>query len=238
MRAAARNNGEWCDTVCRAQGTPGVFTFDAWTSRRRTPTFYPDAVTLQPAAAIDSLLTRVDTTYGCTIKDSFASLDLSAHGFRVLFEAEWIYRPATPRHTGASAAERLSRVTKADDLTQWEAAWSEAGVSVGLFSRELLADDAIVILGEYVADQIVAGAILNVASGVVGLSNVFARTGDDDDDHLWSACLDAIQARFADLAAVGYESGAALAAALDQGFESLGPLRVWIKDSHDIDRAT
>jgi hypothetical protein len=35
---------------------------------------------------------------GCSIKDSFASLDLTARGFRVLFDAQWIVRrgPAIP----------------------------------------------------------------------------------------------------------------------------------------------
>jgi hypothetical protein len=45
----------------------------------------------------DRLLARdvvrhVDDSHGCSIKDSFASIELSAEGFRPLFEAEWIHR--------------------------------------------------------------------------------------------------------------------------------------------------
>ena len=38
----------------------------------------------------------MDASPGCSIKDSFAALDLSAHGFRVLFDAEWIVRTGAP----------------------------------------------------------------------------------------------------------------------------------------------
>ena len=49
IAAAARNNAELCDLVSRAHGIDGAFASDAWTSPRRTPPFYPDAVTLERA---------------------------------------------------------------------------------------------------------------------------------------------------------------------------------------------
>ena len=61
------------------------------------------------------MLGRIDTTAGCSIKDSFASLDLRAQGFRVLFEAEWIVH-AGPSLT-AEAAQR-----------PWEQVHDEAGL--------------------------------------------------------------------------------------------------------------
>lgn len=42
--AAAHNNAAWCAAV----SGDGGFTAEAWTSPRRTPPSYPDAVTLTP----------------------------------------------------------------------------------------------------------------------------------------------------------------------------------------------
>jgi hypothetical protein len=91
---AAANNAAWCDFVCRKHGLEPVFAPDAWSCPARTPDLYPDAVTLAPDVDIDALLSRVDARAGCSLKDSFADLDLEPHGFRVLFEAQWIARPA------------------------------------------------------------------------------------------------------------------------------------------------
>jgi len=74
---AAANNAEWCDLICRTHGAQTRFDENAWTSRTRTPPGYPDAVTLVPDLAVPDLLTRVDTSVGCSIKDSFTSLDLA-----------------------------------------------------------------------------------------------------------------------------------------------------------------
>lgn len=98
LAAAVRNNAEWCDAVCRRHGLPTAWHPDAWIARRRTPEFYPDAVTLVPGAAPEAVLARIDASPGCSVKDSFATLDLAPYGFRVLFAAEWICRdvPADP----------------------------------------------------------------------------------------------------------------------------------------------
>ncbi|MGP3964604.1 hypothetical protein ACTWPT_52470 [Nonomuraea sp. 3N208] len=34
---AARDNAEWCGTMCRAHGLPGTFAERAWTNAARTP---------------------------------------------------------------------------------------------------------------------------------------------------------------------------------------------------------
>lgn len=66
-REAARNNADLCDSVCRAHGLAPGFHPDAWVSPRRTPPFYPDAVTLAAAVSIPRLLERVDRSAGCSI---------------------------------------------------------------------------------------------------------------------------------------------------------------------------
>ena len=106
LRHAVRNNAEWCDVMCRAHGGSGRFQGGWWSSPRRTPPLHPDAVTLQPEAVEAQVLHDIDTTAGCSIKDSFSNLDLRAAGFHVLFDAEWVVRAAesvAPRRREATA---------------------------------------------------------------------------------------------------------------------------------------
>lgn len=91
VQLAARNNAEWCDDVCRTHGVIGTFHPEVWASDVRTPELYPDAVALDPSLSADRVLSYVDDSVGCSIKDSFGVMDLRSAAFRVLFEAEWIY---------------------------------------------------------------------------------------------------------------------------------------------------
>jgi hypothetical protein len=217
---AARNNAEWCDAMCRAHGTPGTFTGDAWSTATRSPAFYPDAVTLGPGVAPEAVLHRVDAGPGCSIKDSFATLDLTRAGFRVLFVAEWIGRTAAaPAPTHAS----WPRVTGPEALHEWERRWARPAAPTGLFRAGLLDDANVVVVGDETG-----GAVLSRSAQVVGVSNVFDRAGDLD--AAWHNAFDAVGTHFPGRAIVGYESGADLAAARRAGFDALGRLRVWMKD--------
>jgi hypothetical protein len=89
LLAAVRNNAEWCDSVA-----PGTFGAAAWYSARRTPVYYPDAITLRPDATPDDFLPHIDASPGCSVKDSFGTLDLARYGFVELFRAQWIHRCA------------------------------------------------------------------------------------------------------------------------------------------------
>jgi hypothetical protein len=219
-REAARNNADLCDSVCRAHGLAPGFHTDAWVSPRRTPPFYPDAVTLAAAVSIPRLLERVDRSAGCSIKDSFATLDLSAEGFTVLFEAEWIFRPRAPAEV--LDAPRWDVVRTAHDLRAWAVA---CGNDV-LFAPGLLEDPAVAILGSRDANGIAAGAVANISGSVVGLSNLF--TTRTDVDEAWAGAVTTICATFPGLPLVGYEHGLSLAAARRAGFVAVGPLRVWV----------
>jgi hypothetical protein len=228
-RAAARNNADWCDTVCRTHGIAGRFDPDAWVSPHRTPRFYPDAVTLNPAAMAGSIVGRIDTASpGSSVKDSFATLDLRPFGFRVLHEAEWIIRE--PRSTGASKPQNVEWVAieTADELAAWEAAWDADSPPEGLFRPALLREPSVTILGGYAGGSVVAGAIANrTGRELVGLSNVF--TTDGDLDGAWSRSLDYLDIALPGSTIVGYASGADLAVARREGFTSVGPLRIWLK---------
>jgi hypothetical protein len=222
----AANNAHWCDLVTRSHGGAGEFSGAAWTSPVRTPMFYPDAVTLSPDTTLPELLVRIDGSAGCTIKDSFAVLDGTAHGFRVLFEAEWIARAPVPEP--APAAANWVRITGGADLAQWEDAWREENGPHGLFLTPLLDSASVAMVARQVDGVITAGAVLTHAAEAVGVSNLFIRTGDGEE--AWSGTLALAGSLFPGCPIVGYEADSMLSVALRQDFDLVGPLRVWIRD--------
>lgn len=228
VRAAARNNAEWCNAVCRSHGIPGEFGERAWTSARHTPQFYPDAVTLTATASALDVLAQIDTAApGCSVKDSFARLDLAAAGFDVLLDAWWIHRPAErpipspPRHV------RWTPVRDPGALLAWETAWCGGDVPTGLFLPELLINKTVVVLAGHIGAQIAAGAVANRSVSVIGISNLFASDGHLDG--AWAGSLAAVAQHFPNLPIVGYEHGEALDAAVRHGCTPTGPLRIWHK---------
>jgi hypothetical protein len=228
VRAAARNNAEWCDSICRAHGLPTTFCELAWTSNCRTPLIYPDAVTVDQAASSDDVLPWIDTVSpGCSVKDSFGCLDLRPAGFRVLLEASWICRPVDRQLPTPPPHTRWVSFRRPDALLSWEAAWSNGDEPAGLFRPELLADRAVLVVGGYAGGQLVAGAVLNRSPSVVGVSNLFAVDGDLDG--AWSGVLAIAAKHFPGLPAVGYEYDAELDAAVRNGFDPVGALRVWYR---------
>ncbi|MFG2769026.1 hypothetical protein [Streptomyces sp. NPDC048350] len=226
---AARNNAEWCEAMCRAHGRPGTFGPRAWTNGRRTPLYYPDAVTLTADASVRDVLDGVDRgAPGASVKDSFARLDLSAEGFRPLFEARWIHRPGwfPAPEVGVPAGTSWRAVRDPDELVAWAMAWSGGDADeAGLFRAELLADATTKIVAGYAADgRIAGGAVLSDNGRVTGVSNLFATEGTDPAE-TWAGCLSLVDDGSP---VVGYESGDDLPPALATGFEELGPLRVWL----------
>ncbi|SEM46083.1 hypothetical protein SAMN05414137_12923 [Streptacidiphilus jiangxiensis] len=220
LRAAARNNADWCEAMCRAHGLRGEFRADAWSSPTRTPPYYPDAVTLTEHVDTGDLLARVDIrTPGATLKDSFAALDLHQHGWTPLFDATWIARASQP-----AAGTRWRRVRTEAELQDWERAW-DGGVRE-LFRPSLLEDPSVLLLA---APGLDTGAVLSLGAGVVGVSNLFTADGVDP-DRAWGECVAAAAAFCPGLTLVGYEHGPDLAVAERAGFTPLGPLRVWLRD--------
>jgi hypothetical protein len=229
VRAAVRNNAEWCDLMCGLHGIGSWFRGDIWAAERPSPPPYPDAMTLEPTASVESVLAEIDIdTPGCSIKDSFALLDLSPAGFRVLFDAHWLYRPAEPPPETEAVDPRWIRIRHADALSGGEKSWSGGDQPIGLFPGALLREQAVAVLGTSSRDRIDAGAIANCSDSLVGVSNLFTRDGDLD--KAWPACLVAVTEHFPGLPVVAHEHGSALAAAFRHGFEATGALRVWVKD--------
>jgi hypothetical protein len=228
---AARNNAEWCDLVVRSHGGTTHFGALAWTSQERTPTYYPDAVTLAPRLPVPKLLSYIDVSTGCSIKDSFSGLDLAPYGFCVLFEAEWIVRLG-PKLSAPSAGPKWQRVVQPGELAKWEEAWGARDGPKDTFRAEILDHPSVAVLAARWHDGVVAGAVLNCSSKVVGISNVFVAAGARLDP--WPGCLALATELFPDRPVVGYQSGARLLQAERNGFETAGPLRVWIKDGSSV----
>lgn len=139
---------------------------------------------------------------------------------RIIFEAQWIARRLDPIDGTA-----WERIRDAAELAAWEAAWAD-GATRGIFRPSLLDLDSITFLAAREAGHIAAGAVLTRSAEVVGVSNLFARPGLDP----WTGCLASAAAMFPGATLVGYESGPDLAAALAHGFETVGPLKVWMRD--------
>jgi hypothetical protein len=218
----AGNNAEWCDLVCRMHGVDTELDRDVWVARRRSPPLHPDAVTLRERVSASSFLPRIDSSAGCSVKDSFASVDLSAYGFRLLFEAEWVHRQ--PVFATTRCELDWSVVRTSDELLIWAAAHGGGEI----FRAALLDNPAVTVLIARTGDDVVAGVIGNRSTSVVGLSNLFVRGGDPD--QVWAEASRAVGAQFPGLPLVGYERGPSLQAARRAGFASVGPLRVWRND--------
>ncbi|MEV0194289.1 hypothetical protein AB0I39_37935 [Kitasatospora purpeofusca] len=224
--AAARNNAEWCAAMSRSHGLVSGFGAQAWTAPARTPLYYPDAVTLVPGADPAVLVARIDTAaVGASVKDSFADLDLTGAGFQVLFEAQWIHRPAGAPAVASDLAWSVAE--DPDALRAWALARDDEDGHADLFRPGLLADPATSVLAGHSSDgRVVAGAVASRSDQVVGISNVFALDGGPDT--AWPGVLDTVHRLFPALPVVGYEHGDDLAVAVGHGFEPAGPLRVWL----------
>ena len=224
VEEAASSNAEWCDVFCGAHGVVGRFDETAWSSAERTPPLYPDAVTLVPGCSVESLLARVDAGPGCSIKDSFADLELSAHGFEVLLEAEWLRQDRARGY-----AQGWSAIANASELERWEGAWGASPVGGPFFRAQLLGEPGVRILVRSDGQRVLAGAVANRSRGVIGLTNVFDVEGDLED--AWSGAAGAARAIWGALPIVGYDRGRSLDAAHRAGFETIGPLAVWTRVS-------
>jgi hypothetical protein len=223
VQEAALNNAEWCDAFCRTHGVVGRFDGDAWSSAQRTPAFYPDAVSLVSGCSAARLVSRVDASAGCSIKDSFADLDLSATGFEVLFTAEWLWRDQARRR---NLPKGWLAVLGEEELERWEAAWGESPEPRPFFRRELLNDTRIKIFARTDGARLRAGAIANRSRSIIGLTNVFDLEGDLES--AWSAGASAAQAVWGLMPVVGYDEGDSLEAAHRAGFKTIGTLAIWI----------
>jgi hypothetical protein len=172
------------------------------------------------------LVSRVDASAGCSIKDSFADLDLSSSGFDVLFTAEWFWRDQA---RGRNLSKGWSAVAGEEELEKWEAAWGESPEPRPFFRRELLTDTRIKIFARADGASLRAGAIANRSRNVIGLTNVFDLDGDLEST--WGDAASAAQAVWGSMPVIGYDEDDSLEAAHRAGFKSIGSLAIWINQT-------
>jgi hypothetical protein len=232
VAAAVQNNAQWCDAVCRAHGTPGEFTAGLWLNRHRAPRYYPNLITLSdsPVAADEALraLAEGGLPGECGVKDSYSALRLEHLGFVVLFDAQWVFRPASPPLSIPRLSQlRWARVDAAGSLEAWEAAWAGRRDLPRVFVPALLERADVAVLAAYRGDTIVSGAIANLTGDVIGISNFF--TTGDPPEPLRANCVRAVMDAYPGRGLVGYEAGGEIAQSEALGFRRLGPLRVWVK---------
>ncbi len=237
---AARNNAIWCDTVCRAHGVPGEIHESCWVNPHDVPPFHSNMTTLQSEQGVAAQLEQIarlerERGEAFGLKDGFCRLDLADRGFRVLFEASWIWREADKEVPGhADETLEWSAVESAAELAVWEAAWrghelhAEGSLPPRQFPEALLEEPGVVFYaGRDSAGAVAAVGIANRTRPVVGVSNVFAC--DEGKGPWWPGLIRAVGDGFPGLPIVGYERGADLERALGVGFEVISPLRVWCR---------
>jgi hypothetical protein len=217
---AARNNADWCRAMCRAHGLTSNDTDAVWSCPDRTPPYYPDAVTLRPDVTRDEVLAGVDAGPGCSVKDSFGTLDLAPAGFVPIITATWLYREVDGT---APSAAGWRRVEDADALAVWVAGW---GGDPGVFRAELLADPDVAVLARYQGGEVTAGAVANRSPNSIGISNLYGLAGDLA--QVWRGAVATAYGVFDPRPVVGYEHGDDLAAAVRAGCTPLTDLRIWL----------
>jgi hypothetical protein len=207
--------------VCRSHGLPTSLGERLWIAPQGSPPLYPDAVTLVSGLAPADVLGEIAVRPGRSVKDSFADVDLSAHGFAELFEARWLFREGPAEQARADAG--WDAVATPIELERW----TLAAALQGIIRPELLRDPTVWLLARRDDKGIAAGAVLNRTGTTVGLSNVF--TTRLDARAVWRDLPAVVADRLGGRAIAGYEHGDALTAAVESGFEPIGLLRVWLK---------
>ena len=219
VRVAVDNNAKWCDLVCRSHGISTSWHDGFWVSRQPSPQFYPEGVTLQRKVSPERLIDDLPPGR-CSVKDSFADLDLASRGFEQLFDARWIYRVPP---VGAERATGWTGVSAEGEFAQWLQTWG----LVDVLPEALLRDQRVRVLQRKRAEDVLAGAVLNRTGSVVGLSNVFSLNVSLDE--LWADLVVLAAQEFPSCPIVGYERGEHLDAAMETGFNDLGGLRAWLQ---------
>jgi hypothetical protein len=234
VAAAAHNNAVWCHAVCSAHGHPGEYFDSYWLNRDPLPPRYPNLLTLDAslrAMAAVRELGEARAGSAWAVKDSFGVLPLQEVGFRLLFEAEWIACAGLPERTRRrSPGTRWRRVRSPSALAAWEAAWGESLGQPRVFLPPLLdrSDIAILALPDP-GGALRAGIVANRTEHVVGVSNFFSEAKGSE--ALRADSIEAAMGAFPGLPVVGYEAGPDLAECRALGFDSLGPLRVWLREA-------
>ncbi len=222
VELAALNNAYLYEAVCSAHGCPTDFSDSLMLCIGAPPRFYSQAVTLMEGAE-EVVHARVTGGF----KDSFHDVE-PGDDYALLFEASWIW------HGAAEPGETRFTWTKATtdaEMQAWEDGWAAGDAEAADFPRQfpasLLERQDFAFFGAMADGVRVGGAIFNLSPGVVGVSNEFVLGVSETE--LFRDLVTLAANTFPGRPVVSYDRGATLDAALAAGFESTGPLRVWVR---------
>ncbi len=220
-RLAAGNNADLCAAIMAANGLRTERDDLAYYCVDTPPPYYPKLVTLKPMVASE-LIARISGLSG--IKDSFSSLDESALGLRVAFEASWIWSDAQSRELPT----QWVRIDSPSGLLRWHKAWNGNNESDHVvFPSQCLNDSNLFFLARISGTNIEAGCLANLSTDVIGMSNVFSTQASDRS--IYSEALAAVSSVGGGLPVAGYEQGDDLTCACAAGFQVVGPLRILVR---------
>ena len=221
LRSAVDASVGWYDDLCALHGVGSILVDGLWSALETPPPLHSDAMVVEPGVTADRVLARLEGRDRCGVKDSFATMDLTGAGLKLLFSATWIHREPEPARRRSLPAG-WAAVTGPEELSEWTGRHDTRDVLL----PPLLRRAHFRILARYAGGRIVAGAVARLGSGAVDVSNVYAVPGQHVD---WAELAEVAGVCFPGRQLVGYERGAALAAALDGGFAPVGELRVWVR---------
>jgi hypothetical protein len=209
----------WYDDVFALHRIPVRSDDTLWWAEGPPPRWHSAVKTLRPTTNPTDVLRRMEPHPTGTVADSFGRLDLTSHGFDLLFAATWVHHPGVPP---AAPPPGWTMVGDAGLMDRWNSEHDTEGV----LPSDLWAHPRFTVLARLDGDRLTGGAVLHDAGEVVGLSNGWT-TGDLPMD-LRALLLLAAEVH-PGRAVVDYAWGEELDAVLAAGFEPLGPQHVWIR---------
>ena len=228
LDACAHNNALWCDAVLKTAGAKTEFLNGHWIAREKSLPLYPNIVTLTASPGADFFASLDTLPKGSAVKDSFDSLDLAPMGFQKLFGGTWLFRPAKSAKRPPIRSD-WHKISHAEALKKWLAAWNGNDRLHGVFSPRLLEKRTIDFVAISKDGDLKAGAVFNTGpkldgTEVVGLSNLFCRKS-------WRySALHELLEPYGHRPVCSYETDDDLLPVYRQlGFEDCGRLAVWLK---------
>ncbi|HEV2797401.1 MAG TPA: hypothetical protein VGV65_07240 [Nocardioides sp.] len=211
----------WYQDIHALHGVSTVVRRGVWQSQGPPPPWHSGVMTLDRNVPVSEVLAAVVDRPSVGVADSFASLDLAEHGFTLLFEAHWL-RLDTGRAPAASVVpDHWSRVTSSGQLATWSDLHDYAGVLTDALNHPRFE-----ILARHRGPEMIAGAVLHDAGDSIGLSNIWSLEDVAGDI---ASVLAIARTAHPGRPVTTYARGEELDILVGNGFQVLGPHRVWAR---------
>jgi hypothetical protein len=237
LAKAILNNNELYEAVFSPQQIKSYKNDLIWYCLEETPPFYSNLVTVSENWRPDKIFEEIDRNFKkenwekFSIKDSFSVLDLTKFGFKKLFDAQWIYLEAENFKPQKQSGKLNYKIVKNEiELKKWKIAWdADENIGNSIFYPQMLNDPKVFFVTGFDKDKIVSGCLINKTPDVLGISNFFAPVETID---YWSEMINFIFDSIKCTDVVGYERSNFARELQTLGFEDVGDLTVWLKESN------